>query len=377
MKKSIRKLLVTAIFVFSISLLLTDTAQAKPKLNKTAKTITVGKSYTLKVKGLNVKKVKKVTFKTSNKKVVSIKKKSKSKAVITAKKNGKATIKVTITYKNKVKSKKKVTLKCKVTVQSINEKESTGTNGTDVLPEEGVNSIDWDGKWEDVAKKLKKYLKEDITEITDSILKYDECTGETRYGFITSPFWIDIDWYNEKEYKEIMAELKRIVEVAHISDEMTAQEKAYRLGRYLAKNIDYYLPDHEQTVYGTLFNRKTVCGGYSHTYAVLCRYIGIKCDYVETDEIINHAWNIIKLGDYWYSVDITEANSFRNSRYIPLPFFREWDYVGEKKWIHLREKYCTPEYKIMHPIDTMSYNMRCKQEGMPYLTDEELYNLPE
>ena len=80
MKKSIRKLLVTVIFVFSISLLITDAAQAKPKFSKSTKTITIGKTYILKIKGIKTKNIKKVTFKAGNKKVISVKKLS-NKAV--------------------------------------------------------------------------------------------------------------------------------------------------------------------------------------------------------------------------------------------------------------------------------------------------------
>lgn len=377
MKKSLTRLLVAILFVFSISLLVTNATQAKPKLNKITKVMIKGNKYTLKIKGVKNRNLKAVTFKTSKKSVVKVKKTSKKTAVITARKTGKATIKVTITYKKRNKGKKKFTLKCKVTVQSIKKKESTGTNGTDVLKNTNTNSVDWT---EDVIDKLLEQI--DASEEKGNIYKINDYTiycnrDSYQYGFITSPFWSDIDWYNEKEYRKIMIELKKIVEDTHISDEMTAQEKAYRLGRYLAKYINYYLPTHEQTIYGTLFNKQSVCGGYSHTYATLCRYVGLECDYVASDEILNHAWNIIKLGDYWYSVDITAAHGLRNYKEITIEFFREWDYVGEKAWSHLREKYRTSEYRSTHPIDTMSYNMRCKQEGIPYLTGEELYKLPE
>ncbi len=181
-----------------------------------------------------------------------------------------------------------------------------------------------------------------------------------------------------------MAEVKRIVEAVHISDGMTDQEKAWRLGRYLVKNIKYELSTHEQHIYGTLFNKKTVCAGYSKTFALLCRYAGLECDYMQSDEIGNHAWNIIKLRDYWYVVDLTDAYfcfctslGDYDKHYITIPFFREWEYVDKTLREHMDWLYLTEEYVSTHPIDTMGYYLRCQERGIEAFTGKELYSLPE
>lgn len=375
MKKSLTRLLVAILFVFSISLLVTNATQAKPKLNKTTKVMIKGNKYTLKIKGVKNRNLKAVTFKTSKKSVVKVKKTSKKTAVITARKTGKATVKTVIRLKKKIKGKKKFTLKCRITVKNAERQDSNSKTDIDISEDKNTTSIDYSQNWENVMEQLNSAGFADITKINNFIIK-DKIDGD--YGFVTSSFWEDIDWYNEKEYKEIMAEIKRIVEITHISDEMSDEEKGYRLGRYLARNVEYYFSGHEQGIYGTLFNRKTVCAGYSKTYAVLCRFVGIDCDYITaTYSGSGHAWNIVKLGNYWYSVDITDAYGLCNDISITYPFFREWDYVSETDRKYLDERFKTDEYRKIHPIDTMSYNMRCKQEGIPYLTGEELYKLPE
>ncbi len=86
-------------------------AATQPKLNKTKITLTEGKSYSLKVRGISSKV--KVTWKSSKKSVASV----TSKGRIIARKGGVSVVSARFSYK---KSGKKVTktLKCRVTVKA-------------------------------------------------------------------------------------------------------------------------------------------------------------------------------------------------------------------------------------------------------------------
>lgn len=116
MKNIIKKSITTiVVLAMALTLVIPMTAQAKtmPKLNKTKVTISVKKSYQLKVKGTS----KKVTWKSNNKKVAIVSKngkvtgKKKGSAVITAKVNKKAyKCKVTVTELKPALNKTKVTL---------------------------------------------------------------------------------------------------------------------------------------------------------------------------------------------------------------------------------------------------------------------------
>jgi transglutaminase/protease-like cytokinesis protein 3 len=389
MKKLIRKLLVTVIFVFSISLMITDAAQAKPKFSKSTKTITIGKTYTLKIKGIKTKNIKKVTFKAGNKKVISVKKLSNKAVKVTARKKGQTIVKAVVRCRKKVNGKKKLILKCRIKVvnkkvgdkKESDKKNEENNDNNDIVDDTGNNGGNT-GKAEYTVEKILEQDPERFQKINDYTIY--EAGDEYAYGFITSPFWHAVDWATKTQYDEIIAEVKRIVEAVHISDDMTDQEKAWRLGRYLVKNIEYELSTHEQHIYGTLFNKKTVCAGYSKTFALLCRYVGIECDYMQTDEIGNHAWNLIKLRDYWYVVDLTDAYFYfctslgdYDKYYITIPFFREWEYVEKKQREHLDQLYLTEEYVSMHPIDTMSYTLRCRDSGIECFSGKQLYALPE
>ncbi len=93
-----------------------DAAAKAPKLSATKKTVTAGKSFTVKLKK-NGTKITKTTWKVSKKKVATIAKKSKISAKIKTKKAGAAKITATVKYKlGKKSSTKKLT--CKLTVKA-------------------------------------------------------------------------------------------------------------------------------------------------------------------------------------------------------------------------------------------------------------------
>ena len=121
MRRALAALLAFAMSLSPVAVPATsDAAAKKPALNAKKKTLFFNqagkKSFTLKIKKNKNIKVKKTTWKTTNKKVASISSKKKTAVKVTAKKAGKATIKATVNYTLKGSKKvKKTTLKCKVT----------------------------------------------------------------------------------------------------------------------------------------------------------------------------------------------------------------------------------------------------------------------
>lgn len=124
MRRALAALLAFAMSLSPVAVPATsDAAAKKPALNAKKKTLFFNqagkKSFTLKIKKNKNIKVKKTTWKTTNKKVASISSKKKTAVKVTAKKAGKATIKATVNYTLKGSKKvKKTTLKCKVTSKS-------------------------------------------------------------------------------------------------------------------------------------------------------------------------------------------------------------------------------------------------------------------
>ena len=60
------------------------------------------------------------------------------------------------------------------------------------------------------------------------------------------------------------------------------------------------------SVYGALVNRHAVCEGYARTFKLLCKYAGIECILITGDSKgVGHMWNMVKLDNQWYHVDVT------------------------------------------------------------------------
>ena len=110
--KLVRCLSIAAtVAVLTTSIGINCEAATQPKLNKTKITLTAGKSYSLRVKGISSKT--KVKYSSNKKSIATV----SSKGKITAKKKGVAVVSAKFSYK---KGSKKVnkTLKCKVTVKA-------------------------------------------------------------------------------------------------------------------------------------------------------------------------------------------------------------------------------------------------------------------
>ncbi|MBQ8613751.1 MAG: hypothetical protein IJ416_05995 [Ruminiclostridium sp.] len=113
--------------------------------------------------------------------------------------------------------------------------------------------------------------------------------------------------YSAAEAKKMLKAMKKsaLKAVAGIDEDMHDAEKALAVHDYLILNCVY---DHEEksySAYDCLVNGKAVCQGYSLAYLYIMRDIlGIDCEIAFSDSQ-NHSWNYLKIGKYWYHVDVT------------------------------------------------------------------------
>lgn len=98
--------------------------------------------------------------------------------------------------------------------------------------------------------------------------------------------------------------------LSQINNTMSEIQKALVLHDYLA-NISTYTdlnatgdkPSYH-SAYGIYLDGYTVCAGYTLSYSDLLHRVGIDSKYVISDEM-SHAWNVIKINNKWYNVDLT------------------------------------------------------------------------
>lgn len=60
-----------------------------------------------------------------------------------------------------------------------------------------------------------------------------------------------------------------------------------------------------QSAYSALVNGRTVCAGYARAFQYICMQMDIPCYFCVGYATEKHAWNIIKLEDDYYNVDVT------------------------------------------------------------------------
>lgn len=104
----------------------------------------------------------------------------------------------------------------------------------------------------------------------------------------------------------------------YVDDGMSDFEKALAIYDYLSLTVTYddvaaaAAADADVgkyrsfTTYGALVDKLAVCDGIAGAFSLLCRIEGIEC--IEVSGLGNggaHAWNKVRLGGLWYSVDAT------------------------------------------------------------------------
>lgn len=91
------------------------------------------------------------------------------------------------------------------------------------------------------------------------------------------------------------------------SGDLLKEKKAHDL---ICENVGYdndFANDLNQSAYSTFVDKITVCAGYSQAMQLLMNGVGIDCGVVTSQPPvgIGHEWNIIKLNNSWYYVDLT------------------------------------------------------------------------
>lgn len=137
---------------------------------------------------------------------------------------------------------------------------------------------------------------------------------------------------------EVFNECKKVIKEV-ITDDMTDYEKELAIHDYLVSWANYdenaliytgkYTP-YADTPYGLLINKNAICLGYSTTFKLFMDILDIECVIVKGsayDTKENHAWNLVKLDNDWYAVDVTwddPVGSFSDSN-ISHYFFNVTD----------------------------------------------------
>lgn len=100
--------------------------------------------------------------------------------------------------------------------------------------------------------------------------------------------------------------------LARIDPTMTDLQKVKAIHDYLVSTVSYdyeiiqlgFMRRSSFSVYGALVDQRAVCQGYALAFQMLMNRLGIPSLFVSS-EAMNHAWNMVRIGDDWYHVDST------------------------------------------------------------------------
>lgn len=109
--------------------------------------------------------------------------------------------------------------------------------------------------------------------------------------------------------------------LSKISADSSAYQKELYVHDYILNNCKYsYQKDNQKiyTSYGCLIENKAVCEGYSKAAQLLLNTLGIECSTItgsKKKENEPHMWNIVKIKNRWYHLDVTWDGSGKTGRY--------------------------------------------------------------
>jgi len=148
-------------------------------------------------------------------------------------------------------------------------------------------------------------------------------------------------------------------------------EKFRAIFRWITDNIEYSYSNSTVDADKVFKKKKAVCEGYASLLKALCDNVGIECKIIhgyaknEAKDIgikmkeTNHAWNIVKLYDKWYLVDVTWASGtykikftkeFDESYFLSDPKFLILSHFPEDSKYQFLDTLCKMKDFIKYPI---------------------------
>ncbi|WP_026497898.1 transglutaminase domain-containing protein [Butyrivibrio sp. WCD2001] len=138
-------------------------------------------------------------------------------------------------------------------------------------------------------------------------------------------FWLDTTFYQEYDYQGVAVKLRlryydKIKDIPSANSQFLAAadqivagasglpddlSKEVYIHNLLAEKLNYKHNPLDQSAYSAIVGNDTVCAGYAKAFQYLMQRLGVPTYLCAGYAGQMHAWNIIKLGDNYYNVDVT------------------------------------------------------------------------
>ncbi len=156
----------------------------------------------------------------------------------------------------------------------------------------------------------------------------------------------------DAKIKEVLASLKL--------DGKTDYQKVSAIYDYITSHVTYDDESFEQekktklpvlkahSAYNALIKGTSVCQGYALLFYRMALEVGIDARYISGDANGSHAWNIVKLGNYYYNLDPTWDAGRKDYKY----FLRSNENFTDHK---RNNEYLTNEFNQKYPMSPDDY----------------------
>lgn len=101
--------------------------------------------------------------------------------------------------------------------------------------------------------------------------------------------------------------------VKQAPSDMNDKQKALWINQYMIDHFQYDNSLQHKTVYDMMIYGEGVCCGYTQVFVCLARAIGLDASFAISDTL-NHAWNIVKIDNVWYNIDVTWNDGGENAK---------------------------------------------------------------
>lgn len=180
------------------------------------------------------------------------------------------------------------------------------------------------------------YVQKDNNQVSPFISANFSIDTEEGNELVIKPNY-DAELYSKKANFE--NEVKKLLYgLTSKMDEYTREKIIH--DRLLAKTT-YLQAEHSSCAYGAIIDGKAVCEGYARAFQYLLMRAGIFSHTVtgytyetETSYIVNHAWNIVKLGNDYCYTDCTWDDQ-NKSEYISYAYFNLGDDDFKNHWLEM------------------------------------------
>ena len=146
----------------------------------------------------------------------------------------------------------------------------------------------------------------------------------TLYCKLSDNYYVERNYYKGEEIPQDNQEALELAEICkrimrkmktEVSEDATDYEKELWIHDYIVTHTSYGYSEGEDAQtdnstahesYGALVSHKAVCNGYAFGMKLLCTLAGVECRIITGQgNGENHAWNLVRLEDEWYHVDVT------------------------------------------------------------------------